>query len=163
VPKSVKICLHLLKLFRENCMSFFPRHGVYLNGLCFSEYCFWSEFLIKWNFALFCSHQIFILLFTFFIYVSYHLSRKPISVVKVCNTYCVRKLHFKFKSLNQDLELSCRLGLVAKNAFSLNCFITGKMHVILKNKLNYSCYLKWVWWWWVYSFSVLSNYHRQLI
>jgi len=39
-------------------------------------------------FVLFCSHQIFILLFTFFIYVSYHLSRKPISVVKVCEVHC---------------------------------------------------------------------------
>jgi len=35
----------------------------------------------------FCSHQIFILLFTFFIYASFHLSRKPISVVKVCNVH----------------------------------------------------------------------------
>jgi len=32
---------------------------------------------------MFFRHQIFILLFTFFIYASYHLSRKPISVVKV--------------------------------------------------------------------------------
>ena len=41
---------------------------------------------------LFCSHQIFILLFTFFIYASYHLSRKPISVVKVCIGHILLKM-----------------------------------------------------------------------
>ena len=48
------------------------------------------EFVDSYLF-LFCSHQIFILMFTFFIYVSYHLSRKPISVVKVCNCYNLLK------------------------------------------------------------------------
>lgn len=34
--------------------------------------------------CLFCRYKLFILVFTFFAYTSFHLSRKPISVVKVC-------------------------------------------------------------------------------
>jgi len=59
-----------------------------------------------------CRYRALVLIFTFFIYTAYHLSRKPISVVKVC---------ILFKCKFKDLLLVHFIGQAVTSGLVIHC------------------------------------------